>query len=221
MVSTESIPGAARLRVRLLLIGLPVSGGAGLAVHILSGISLILAIVALMSAAGAAWIIVLPRLSRTARKSIGLLCRFGAIGGLVATAAYDIFRYGIVALLSLSFDPFHVFGLFGQAILGNGYSAAMTYAVGYLYHVSNGTFFGVAYALVFRKPTWWTGALWGIGLELCMATLYPAWLRIQMFQEFLEVSALGHIVYGSVLGLTVARAVRMTDTQADVQRNAS
>jgi hypothetical protein len=60
---------------------------------------------------------------------------------------------------------------------------------------------------VFRRPSWWTGALWGIALELCMATLYPSWLRIQMLSEFLEVSAVGHVVYGSVLGLVAARGV--------------
>jgi len=77
------------------------------------------------------------------------------------------------------------------------------------YHVCNGTFFGVAYTLVFRRPTWWTGALWGIGLELCMATLYPSWLRIVMLREFLEVSAIGHVVYGSVLGLVAAKGVSL------------
>jgi hypothetical protein len=41
-----------------------------------------------------------------------------------------------------------------------------------------------------------------------MATLYPAWLRIQMLGEFLEVSALGHVVYGSVLGLVAGAGVR-------------
>jgi hypothetical protein len=40
-----------------------------------------------------------------------------------------------------------------------------------------------------------------------MATLYPSWLRIQQFGEFLQVSALGHVVYGSVLGLVAAAGV--------------
>ena len=77
------------------------------------------------------------------------------------------------------------------------------------YHLSNGTFFGLAYTLVFKRPWWWTGALWGVGLELVMATLYPNLLRLQMLGEFLQVSAIGHLVYGSTLGALAARGVRL------------
>jgi hypothetical protein len=95
--------------------------------------------------------------------------------------------------------------------VGPGHSPSGTFLVGALYHLSNGTFFGVAYTLVVRRPSWWSGALWGIALELTMALLYPSWLRIQMLGEFLEVSALGHVVYGSVLGTVAARRLGRRD----------
>jgi hypothetical protein len=41
-----------------------------------------------------------------------------------------------------------------------------------------------------------------------MALLYPSWLRIIALGEFLEVSAIGHVVYGTVLGLSVGRLLR-------------
>ena len=98
--------------------------------------------------------------------------------------------------------------IFGELFIGTGHSEAATFAAGFLYHLSNGTFFGLAYTLVFRRPQWWTGALWGIGLELSMVTLYPRWLAVQQMNEFLEVSALGHVVYGATLGLVAAAGVR-------------
>jgi len=207
-VASASLPA---LRRRVLLIGLPMAGGAGLVMHLLAGISLLLAIAFLAALGLAVWVWVLSRLRPDARAALWQRARIGVVAGLVGTAAYDLARYGTVALFSMSFQPFHVLNLFGEAFLGPGHSASATFAVGLVYHVSNGTFFGLAYTLVFRRPSWWTGALWGIALELCMATLYTSWLRIQMLREFLEVSAIGHVVYGSVLGLVAAKGVaRMT-----------
>jgi hypothetical protein len=195
------------LRRRVLLVGLPMAGGAGLVVHILAGISLPLAIGVLALGGAALWAWVVSRLPAASRTALRRRAGIGVVAGLAGTVAYDLARYGTVALFSMSFQPFHVLYLFGVAFIGAGHAEPVTYAVGLAYHVANGTFFGLAYTLVFRRPTWWTGALWGIALEVCMATLYPSWLRIQMLREFLEVSALGHVVYGSVLGLVAARGV--------------
>ena len=203
-MASASLPS---LRRRVLLVGLPMAGGAGLVMHILAGISLLLAIAFLAALGLAVWAWVLSRLDPGARAALWQRARIGVVAGLVATAAYDLARYGTVALFSMSFRPFHVLNLFGEAFLGPGHSASATFVVGLAYHVGNGTFFGLAYTLMFRRPSWWTGALWGIALELCMATLYPSWLRIQMLREFLEVSAIGHVVYGSVLGLVAAARV--------------
>jgi hypothetical protein len=194
------------------------AGGAGLVLHILADVSLPLAILALAAIGALVWGYVLSRLPRATRHALARRARVGLVAGLVGTVAYDLARYGTVALLHLSFRPFHVFRLFGELFLGTGHDPALTYAVGFAYHLGNGTFFGLAYTLVFRRPSWWTGALWGIGLELCMAALYPAWLRIQMLGEFLEVSAIGHVVYGSVLGLVAGSALRAGATPAPTTR---
>ena len=37
-------------------------------------------------------------------------------------------------------------------------------------------------------------------LELLMVSVYPGWLDMRALDEFLQVSVLGHIVYGAVLG---------------------
>jgi len=184
------------------------AGGAGLVVHVLIGVSLPLAFLVLVAIGSCVWAYVLSRLRQPVRRGLAQRAVIGAIAGLIATVAYDLSRYGTVALFHMSFQPFHILSVFGELFLGSGHDPTVTFVVGLAYHLSNGTFFGVAYALVFRTPTWWTGMLWGVGLELCMATLYPAWLRIQMLGEFLQVSAVGHIVYGSILGLVASVGVR-------------
>lgn len=190
-----------------MLIGLPLAGGAGLVLHILAGASLPLAIVALALGGSVLWAVALRRLTVAARRSLRQRAVIGMASGLAGTVAYDAARYGTVALFAMSFRPFHVLSLFGEAFIGTGHSATLTFAVGAAYHISNGVFFGAAYCLALRRYAWWSGALWGVGLELCMATLYPAWLRMQMLHEFLEVSAVGHVVYGSVLGIVAAQGL--------------
>jgi hypothetical protein len=211
-LSVPRPPGVAgdlpRLRRRALLVGLPVAGGAGLVVHVVADVSLPAAIAVLASAGAGMWVLVARRLPPTTRRMLARRTRVGAGAGLLGTVAYDLTRYGLVAVWSLSFQPFHVFSVFGELFVGPDHAAAVLVLVGLAYHLANGTFFGVAYALVVRRPSWWTGALWGIGLELAMATLYPSWLRIQALGEFLEVSAAGHLVYGAVLGSVVHRRLR-------------
>ena len=206
-----------RLRLRVLLIGLPFAGGAGLVLHILAGASLALGIAGLAVVAAAVWIVVAVHLRPEMRRTVYRRLRVGAVAGLMGTVAYDFARYGLVSVFSMSFQPFHVFSVFGELFVGPNHAAAVVFAVGLVYHLSNGTLFGIAYTLVFRRPAWWTGVLWGIGLELCMAMLYPSWLRIQMLGEFLEVSAFGHVVYGGVLGL-VARALVVRGGSVEMAR---
>jgi hypothetical protein len=207
-------PSLPRLRRRVLLIGLPFAGGAALVLHILADISLPLGILGLAVLGAGVAGFVLSRMRPEQRRAIYRRAAVGAVAGVIGTIAYDLARYGTVALFQMSFKPFHVISIFGELFIGSGHSEAATFAAGFLYHLSNGTFFGLAYTLVFRTPKWWTGALWGIGLELCMVTLYPRWLAIAQINEFLEVSALGHVVYGATLGLVAGQGLRISATRA-------
>lgn len=74
--------------------------------------------------------------------------------------------------------------------------------------VCNGVGFGVAYVILFRRPGPLTGMVWGVCLELCMAFLYPSWLRITQLNEFLGVSAFGHVIYGAVLGVVARQMLK-------------
>lgn len=202
-------------RWRLLLVALPLASGAGLAVHILAGIDLRLAVAALVLAGLGIWLLLLPRMPAQRRAELGRRAWIGAVAGLLATFAYDLARYGTVAVLEFSFQPFHVFSVFGHLFLGPAASAPAAFAAGAAYHLVNGTSFGIAYLLVRRRPGPLTGMAWGVALELAMATLYPSWLRIQQFGEFLQVSAIGHLVYGATLGLLAGRMLAARIRPAD------
>src|ERR1700676_1319003 len=112
----------------------------------------------------------------------------GAVAGLIAACAYDVFRLPFV-LANLWHLPsivppmnlFKVFPRFGAMILGEPVEQA-TYSlaahiVGWAYHFSNGITFGVMYlALVgdARRRSWLWAVLLATGLELAMLlTPYP------------------------------------------------
>jgi hypothetical protein len=196
---------ALRRKHRVLLAALPLASGAGLVVYVLAGLSLPVAVATLAGLGSAVWGALLPRLRPQLRGDVRRRVAVGAVAGLVGTLGYDAARYGTVALSQFSFRPFHVFEVFGELFLGPAADQVTALAVGSLYHLTNGTCFGIAYLLVFRRPRPLTGMVWGAALELCMATLYPSWLRIQQWGEFLQVSATGHLVYGAVLGAVGAR----------------
>jgi hypothetical protein len=196
-----------RLRTRVLaprhlpLAMLPAAGGLALIMHILSGVSLLAAYAGLAVLGVVVWLVLLAGGSASARRDLYRRLAIGAAAGFLATIAYDAARYGLVAVLSWSVNPFHAWSLFGEALLGADSSASARFAMGVAYHLMNGIGFGVTFALIVRRPTWWLGVLWGLTLELVMALLYPRWMRIAQLQEFLTMSLLGHVVYGATLGV--------------------
>jgi hypothetical protein len=193
-----------RRRIVLLL---PFAGGVGLVMHILVDVSLPLAIAVLAVLGATGWWWLRRRMAPAASRLLHQQALAGLRIGVLATVAYDIVRYGIVAAFSLSFEPFHVMPIFGHLLIGTNAPESLAWIVGFAYHLSNGIGFAIAYVLLFRRPHPVTGMLWGLGLELAMATLYPAWLRITAMQEFLTVSMIGHVTYGFVLGTLARREV--------------
>ena len=161
----------------------------------------------------------MPRLSVAAKRSIRTRIGIGLRSGLLATFAYDFTRYGIVAVAGLTFRPFHALSLFGAALIGEEASETWRYVVGAGFHLANGLGFAVAYLLLIRRPGVLSGLVWAGGLEFAMLLLYPRWLDVGRFGEFLTVSVLGHAAYGCVLGLT-ARQLLRRPLRAPVGRSA-
>jgi hypothetical protein len=186
------------------LAALPAAGAVGLVVYLLAGVSLPLAAAAVAAVGASGWAVVAAR-SRPAAAALRRRAAEGAVAGAVATVAYDAARYGLVAVVRMSFQPFHVWELFGQLFLGTDATGAPAYAVGATYHLANGIGLGIAYRLLTDRPRLVTGIAWAFALELAMALLYPSWLRMSALGEFYTVSATGHAVYGGVLALVCQR----------------
>lgn len=176
------------------------ASGAALAVHIVTGAPLPLVLALLIAAAAAVLITMLRTRPGTRRTWMGRL-RAGAVAGLVATAAYDLSRYLLVSVLGWTASPFAAFPLFGQALFGDSLQGGGRLAAGLAFHLVNGVAFGVAYTQWFGRRPWWTGVLFGLALEAFMLALYPGWLNPASLSEFTSISVLGHVAYGSVLGL--------------------
>ncbi|MFN8041443.1 MAG: hypothetical protein U0Q07_19655 [Acidimicrobiales bacterium] len=195
-------------RLALLLALAAVATGTALVVHVLLDVSLLLAALALVTGTAAMAAVVWSRLDPAGRADVRRRVWVGLVAGVVATAAYDLGRFVLVAVLSLSFKPFDVFKLFGQLLVGVDAPLGAVYAAGWTFHIVNGLGFAIAYTIVVRRPKVWSAVVWAFVLEACMALLYPSWLRIQALSEFYEVSVLGHALFGIGLGLTAKRMLR-------------
>lgn len=68
--------------------------------------------------------------------------------------------------------------------------------------------FGCAYTVWFGHRRWPWGIAFALGLEAFMLAIYPGWLDLRTLQEFTTMSVLGHLVYGSVLGLGTSWLLR-------------
>ena len=197
-----------------VLLALPfLSTGAALVAYILSGISLPLVIAINVCLGGLLAYRVWRHTSAEARPQLKKRAWVGVVAGIAAIFAYDAIRLFLVKAFHITFWPFDIFSIFGRALLGAEAPATAKLIAGVLFHCANGIGFGVAFVFLWRRPTIWAGITWGLFLECCMISLYPGWLRINLMEEFLSVSILGHITYGSVLGGIAQRLLSTSDTE--------
>lgn len=176
--------------------------------------SLLFPALILLTGTGATALAVARGLPAPARRAIGRRVVIGLIAGAVATAVYDVVRYGLVTLLSWSVDPFRPFTLFGQLLVGRDAPGPALWAAGIAYHVLNGLGFAIGYTIVVRRPGLISAVVWAMVLETFTILLYPDWLGLTAVGEFYSMSMLGHVAYGLALG---AVAMRMTATTAEVK----
>ncbi len=191
-----------------LLAALPLASGAALIVHVLTRFSLGLALLGMGTIVVLIAVLVWQRLTPEARTIVAQRARVGLVAGLLGVLAYDGSRWVIVTLFHTTFWPFDIFPIFGYAIAGSGISPAVAGFIGILYHYTNGLLFAVAYTLLFGPRSWWIGILWALGLEALMLAIYPGWLHPRVMSEFVSVSMLGHIAYGSTLGWVSQQSLR-------------
>jgi hypothetical protein len=147
----------------------------------------------------------------------------GAVGGLVAAVAYDLFRlpfvfarqWGIAEVVP-ALNLFKVFPAFGAMLLGQPiqqahYSPAVQ-SLGWLYHFSNGLTIGIMYLALIgdgSRRHWGWAVLVALVLELGMLfTPYPHIFGIPISLRFVLVTLAAHAVFGVCLGICVKRLFR-------------
>lgn len=177
------------------------ASGAALVTHIVSGVSLRLALVLAAGIVALAVWLVCRRASPEGRAMVARRTRVGLGVGFVATVAYDLARVLLSRWDPSPYNPFEALWAFGVRLAGAGVPTGLVYTAGGAFHLVNGLSFGVAFCLLFARPGVLAGILWGFFLELFQLTLYPGWLDIRFYREFVQISVLAHGVYGLALGL--------------------
>lgn len=188
-----------RLFPRALGLGALFSGAA-LITHILAGVSLRYALLFTGALVAFAVASVWRRTSPAQRAQVIHTIKVGLASGLLATIAYDIAKYTLSQWDPSPYNPFEAIRAFGLRLAGSTAPAAVVLGAGSAFHLLNGISFGIAFCFFLGHRGVLPGILWGVFLELFQLSLFPGWLDIRFYQEFAQISALSHVVYGAVLG---------------------
>ena len=126
----------------------------------------------------------------------------GAIGGIIAAFAYDLYRLPFV----LRGAPlFKVFPRFGELLLGNTEPRWLVHGLGWTYHFSNGVALGIMFLAVIsvsKRPPFFVGAIcWALMIEaLLLLTPYTGFFGLTPDSKFLLLTLSAHLIFGIALG---------------------
>jgi len=199
----EYLTIGARIRGRLFprALGLgALFSGVALVTHILAGVSLRYALVFTSLLVAFAVASVWRRTSPAQRAQVLRHIKVGLASGLLATLAYDIAKYTLSQWDPSPYNPFEAIRAFGLRLAGPTAPTALVLGTGGAFHFLNGISFGIAFCFFLGHRGILPGILWGLFLELFQLSLFPGWLDMRFYQEFMQISALSHVVYGAVLG---------------------
>ncbi len=125
----------------------------------------------------------------------------GAVGGVLATVAYDVVRIPWVMSGIRVYVPNSTYGLW---ILNAEYSTRFTETLGWIYHFANGTAFGIMYALFMRGRHWFWAIVWACLLEtIAIVSPYAIVYQLAGKPYIIAIAYVGHVAYGIPLGLMV------------------
>ena len=190
-----------RVRIQLRTVGISLLfSGVALVTYILSGVSLRLALLLGALCPLAAFRLVWKGMGRDARRNLKIQLNVGLAAAVIATGAYDLTRFTLSHFDSSPYNPFEVVRIFGTLLVGVSASPTLVYGAGAAFHVLNGLCFGIAYWLLFGRYGVPAAIIWAVFLETFQLTLYPGWLNVQFYREFVQISASSHLAYGAVLG---------------------
>jgi hypothetical protein len=126
----------------------------------------------------------------------------GALGGVIAAIAYDLYRLPFV----LNGAPlFKVFPRFGQLLVGADEPAWLVTTLGWSYHFSNGAALGIMFlalvATASQRVLFWGAVAWALFVEaMLLLTPYASFFGLPFTSRFLFLTASAHLIFGAVLG---------------------
>ena len=110
--------------------------------------------------------------------------RVGALAGVIGTLGYDIVRIPFALAGQRVFAPIESYGLL---IANASASSGLTSTLGWMYHLSNGVTFGIAYAAIAARRPWPLGIVWGLALE-SVAVFSPFAARYGLAGQFVPIA---------------------------------
>ena len=126
----------------------------------------------------------------------------GAVGGIVAAIAYDLYRLVFV----LQGAPlFKVFPRFGELLLDADEPRWLVHLVGWAYHFSNGAALGIMFLTVVpiasRRLLFGGAIAWAMIVEATLLlTPYTNFFGLPLDERFLFLTITAHLVFGIILG---------------------
>lgn len=151
-------------------------------------------------------LVVIAYRTRSQRPGLANPCTWiveGAVGGIIAAVAYDLYRLPFV----LAGAPlFKVFPRFGEMILGSGQPDWLVQVVGWGYHFSNGAALGIMFLAMVARPSgpvlFWGAVAWALFIEaVLLMTPYARFFGLALDNRFIFLTASAHLVFGVALGL--------------------
>lgn len=145
----------------------------------------------------------------------------GALGGLLGSLGYDLFRlpfvYGLGRQLLAPIDSY------GVLLLDAETSSPLSGFVGWAYHFTNGIGFGVAYGLVARNRRIGWALLWALVLETATVVTgfgptYGLVTDAGLNVVPIAIAYAAHVPYGLAVGWAVGNADRIARQAREVTR---
>lgn len=126
----------------------------------------------------------------------------GAIGGIVAACAYDLYRLPFVLA---GYPLFKVFPIFGQLLLGADEPRWLVLLLGWGYHFSNGAALGIMFLALLTRVTprnlFWGAVAWALFIEaMLLLTPYAGFFGLKLNATFIALTLTAHLVFGITLG---------------------
>lgn len=199
--------------VRLLLGIALLFSGIALLMHIFSGVSLRVALLATVLTATVTIAVLWRRMDPPMRSNVRLRAKVGVIAGVLALVVYDAVKW-LVSLADPSpYNPFEALWYFGVLLVGTGQSEFWIMVAGTGFHALNGIAFVIAYCFLLGRAGIVAGILWGLVLSAMQIAIYPFWLDVGLVQQFAVISIVGHVAYGATFGYVCKRGLERLETR--------